>query len=78
MPVLLVLWTSCDNGDARLVLIFAELLAVWIFARYCDWFESLFTRGVAFVIFGALLFCLSIRYQRRRKALAAGGGLEHA
>jgi len=78
MPVLLVLWTSCDNGDARQVLIFAALLAVWIFARYCDWFESLFTRGVAFVLLGALLFCLSIRYQRRRKALAAGGGLEHA
>lgn len=78
MPVLWVLWSACDGGDARQVIIFALLLAVWIFARYNDWFESLFTRGVAFVLFGALLFYLSIRYHRRKEALTAQGGPEHA
>ncbi|MGI5924078.1 MAG: DUF2157 domain-containing protein [Lentisphaeria bacterium] len=78
IPVLMILWTSCDDGDARQVLNFALLLALWVFTRYCDWFENLFTRGVAFVLFGAFLFYLSIRYHRRKKLLTAEGGSEHA
>jgi uncharacterized membrane protein len=78
LPVLWLLWSGCDRGEARQIFVHALLLSLWFFARYCDWFESLFTRGLAFIALGGLLFYLSLRYHRRKQTLNDAGGPEHA
>ncbi|MFA4943481.1 MAG: DUF2157 domain-containing protein [Lentisphaeria bacterium] len=47
----------------------ALLLGAWVFARYCDWFESLLARGLAFLLLGAALFSLALLVARSRRQL---------
>jgi uncharacterized membrane protein len=63
---------GCREGHARRVIVGSILLAVVLFARYFDLFDSLASRGFAFLLFGALLFAQGFYYRRCRERTADG------
>ena len=61
------LWIGCRMARLGLVAGGSLLMAAWVFARYVDLFESLWARGVMFVVMGAALFAVAILYHRQKK-----------
>src|SRR5207244_12315592 len=61
---------GCRDGGLRSTVLGSLLLAVVLFARYFDLFESLAWRGLAFVVFGGVLFAEGFYYRSRRRAEA--------
>jgi uncharacterized membrane protein len=76
------LWRGCRDTQLGLVVGGSLLMAVWVFARYVDLFDSLLARGVMFVVMGSALFAVAIFYHRLKKqahpppATAAAAGNE--
>jgi uncharacterized membrane protein len=69
------LWRGCRDTLLSSVVGGSLLIAVWVFARYADLFDSLLARGVMFLFMGAALFAVAILYHRRKnKARAVGEG----
>lgn len=69
----LALWDGCREGRAILVLWGSLMLMAWVFARFTDLFESLLTRGCAFLLLGIALFFIASRYQRQGRGLPTEG-----
>ena len=65
------LWAGCRNSRLRQVVGGSLLLAVWIFARFADLFDSLLVRGTMFMVMGAGLFAVAVIYQRNKSHLPA-------
>ena len=59
---------GCREGSFRPIVLGSMLLALVIFARYFDLFDSLAARGLAFLVFGGLLFAEGFYYRRLRRA----------
>lgn len=59
---------GCRNTDLGLVVPGSVLLGLVVFARYFDLFNSLATRGLIFVLFGAVLFAEGFYYRRIRNS----------
>jgi len=66
---LAVMWMlrGCQSGSLRKTIVGSILFSVWIFARYFDLFDSLASRGVAFLFLGAALFAEGFYYRRMRQ-----------
>lgn len=65
---------GCREGRLRPTVLGSVLLAAVLFARYFDLFDSLALRGLAFVLFGGVLFAEGFYYRRLRRAEAAEAG----
>ncbi len=65
---------GCRDGDLRETVCGSLLLAALVLARYFDLFESLASRGVAFLALGGLLFAEGFYYRRLRRADVRPGG----
>ena len=61
------LWAGCRSARLRQVVGGSLLLAVWIFARFADLFDSLLVRGTMFMVMGAGLFAVAMIYHRNKK-----------
>jgi uncharacterized membrane protein len=57
---------GCREGKLRLTVLGSVFLAVLVFARYFDLFDSLAVRGVVFLILGGVLFAEGFYYRRLR------------
>jgi hypothetical protein len=58
---------GCREGRMRPTVLGSLLIAVLVFARYFDLFDSLAMRGLAFVAFGAALFAEGFYYRHLRQ-----------
>lgn len=67
------LWCGCREGRANLVVWGSLMLMAWVFARFTDLFDSLLTRGSAFLLLGIALFFIASRYQRQGHSLPSEG-----
>lgn len=65
---------GCRDGLLRETVLGSVLLAVVVFARYFDLFESLATRGLAFLLLGGLLVAEGFYYRRCRQTAESEGG----
>lgn len=61
---------GCREGSLRLTVLGSVLLSAVMIARYFDLFHSLALRGLAFVVFGAVLFAEGFFYRRLRRTAA--------
>ncbi len=68
-------WRGCRETRPGLVTGGSVMLAGLIFARFTDMFESLLTRGAAFLFMGAVLFFVAVMYHRQRRVPPTGGKL---
>lgn len=64
------LWTGCRDIVLRRVVVGSLMLAVWIFARFADLFDSLLARGAMFIVMGAALFAVAVIYHRKKKKVS--------
>lgn len=64
---------GCREGHVRAIILGSLVVAATVFSRYFDLFDSLAARGLAFVIFGVLLFVEGFYYRRLREPAAAKG-----
>ena len=73
---LAIMWMlrGCQSGSLRKTILGSVLFSIWIFARYFDLFDSLASRGVAFLFLGAALFAEAFYYRRMRLDEAKGNG----
>lgn len=67
---------GCRDGLLRETVLGSVLLAVVVFARYFDLFESLATRGLAFLLLGGLLVAEGFYYRRCRQTAESEGGAQ--
>jgi uncharacterized membrane protein len=58
---------GCRQTRAGLAILGAVLLIALTVARYFDLFDSLFLRGLAFIIIGAIIFAEGYLYTRTKK-----------
>jgi hypothetical protein len=65
---------GCQEGRLRPIVIGSVLLGGVVFARYFDLFDSLAARGLAFILFGGVLFAEGFYYRRLRRAAPEGAG----
>lgn len=65
---------GCREGRLRPTVIGSLLLGAVVFARYFDLFDSLAARGLAFILFGGVLFAEGFYYRKLRRAGAEGTG----
>jgi len=65
---------GCRDGLLRETVLGSVLLAVVVFARYFDLFESLATRGLAFLLLGGLLVAEGFYYRRCRQTAESEEG----
>jgi uncharacterized membrane protein len=65
---------GCRDGLLRETVLGSLLLAALVAARYFDLFDSLAARGLAFLLFGGLLFAEGFYYRRMRRADGREGG----
>lgn len=65
---------GCRDGSLRETVLGSLLLAVVVFARYFDLFDSLAARGLAFLLLGGLLVAEGCYFRRCRQAVAPEGG----
>jgi uncharacterized membrane protein len=63
---------GCQDGRLRAVVLGSLLLGAVVFARYFDLFDSLAARGLAFIVFGGVLFAEGFYYRRLRQQDAFG------
>lgn len=63
---------GCREGRLRPTVIGSVLLGAVVFARYFDLFDSLAARGLAFILFGGILFAEGFYYRQQRRAAAEG------
>jgi hypothetical protein len=70
------MWVArgCREGRLRPTVIGSVLIALLVFARYFDLFDSLAARGLTFVLLGAAMFAEGFYYRRLRRAGAAQPG----
>ncbi len=66
---------GCRDGLLRETVLGSVLLAVVVFARYFDLFESLATRGLAFLLLGGLLVAEGFYYRKCRQTAEPEGGV---
>lgn len=59
---------GCREGRLRPTVVGSLLLGVVVFARYFDLFDSLAARGLAFILFGGVLFAEGFYYRKLRRA----------
>ena len=73
------LWTGCRDTVLQRVVGGSLMLAVWIFARFADLFDSLLVRGAMFIVMGGALFAVAVIYHRKKKHVvpAHNPGKEH-
>lgn len=64
-----VMWMlrGCQSGSLRKTVVGSVLFSIWIFARYFDLFDSLASRGIAFLFLGVALFAEGLFYRRLRQ-----------
>jgi uncharacterized membrane protein len=67
----LMMGRGCRDGEIAPTVVGSLMLIALTVGRYVDLFESLFTRGVIFIVVGAILFAEGIFYIRSRKKLRA-------
>lgn len=67
----LMMGRGCRDGQIAPTVVGSLMLIALTIGRYVDLFESLFTRGIIFVIVGVLIFAEGIFYVRSRKKLQA-------
>jgi hypothetical protein len=65
----LMIGRGCRNGQIAPTVVGSLMLIALAIGRYVDLFESLFTRGIIFIVVGAVLFAEGIFYIRSRKKL---------
>ena len=65
---------GCRHSDLALTVCGSVLLALVVFARYFDLFESLAVRGFIFLLFGGVLFAEGFFYRRLRAVELPNGG----
>jgi uncharacterized membrane protein len=65
------MWRGCRDSRLAPTVLGSLLLAAIVIARYFDLFQSLATRGLAFVILGGVFIAESIYYRSRRAQLTA-------
>lgn len=61
------MWEGCRQTRLKLVVSGSFLLALWVFARFTDLFDSLLARGAAFLVLGAALFFIAAIYHRQKQ-----------
>lgn len=64
------MWQGCRDGRLKPTLLGSLLFALVVLARYFDLFQSLATRGLAFVILGGVFIAEGIYFRKRRAVLA--------
>ena len=52
---------SCQTTE------FHRRLAAWVFARFTDVFDSLWARGIMFLVLGGMLFGVAFLYYRQKR-----------
>jgi uncharacterized membrane protein len=62
---------GCRHGLTVPTVIGSLLLVAYMFARYCDLFESLLIRGLVFIVVGAAIFAQGMLYNRTKRRKAA-------
>jgi uncharacterized membrane protein len=62
---LLFIWRGTESVHWRLTTLGCLLLAALVFARFNDLFESLLARAVVFLLLGAVMFVVGLRYSRQ-------------
>jgi uncharacterized membrane protein len=67
----LMMGRGCRDGQMAPTVVGSLMLIALTIGRYVDLFESLFARGVIFIVVGAILFAEGIFYIRSRKKLRA-------
>ncbi len=66
------MWRGCRESLLRPTVLGSVLLSFVVFARYFDLFDSLASRGVAFIILGGIFFAEAMYYRKVRRE--TGGG----
>lgn len=66
------MWRGCRESLLRPTVLGSILLSFVVFARYFDLFDSLASRGVAFIILGGIFFAEAMYYRKVRRE--TGGG----
>lgn len=68
------MWRGSRAGRTGLAVFGSACLGAVVLARYGDLFQSLATRGLAFILFGAALLATAVYCQRQRRATPGKGG----
>lgn len=61
------MWRGCRESLLRPTVLGSILLSFVVFARYFDLFDSLASRGVAFIILGGIFFAEAMYYRKVRR-----------
>lgn len=67
------MWRGCRESLLRPTVLGSVLLSFVVFARYFDLFDSMASRGVAFIILGGIFFAEAMYYRKVRRE--TGGGV---
>jgi len=66
------MWRGCRESQLRPTVLGSLLLSAVVFARYFDLFDSLGSRGIAFIVLGGIFFGEAMYYRKVRRE--TGGG----
>lgn len=61
------MWRGCQESRLRTTVLGSLLLAVVVLARYFDLFQSMASRGLAFIILGVIFIAEALYYRRVRQ-----------
>ena len=67
------MWRGCQESRAGVTILGSVLLGALVIARYFDLFQSLASRGLAFILLGLVFIAEAFYYRRLRRA---GGGAQ--
>jgi uncharacterized membrane protein len=61
------MWRGCQESRAGVTILGSVVLTALVVARYFDLFQSLASRGLAFILLGALFIAEALYYRKRRR-----------
>lgn len=68
------MWRGCRESQLRPTVVGSLLLAAVVLARYFDLFQSLATRGFAFIVLGGIFLAEALYYRKNRRGTPAESG----